>query len=99
MELASTSGGPRNASPGELNRIIHRRFKDGSERSYTVHWILDHVQEHEIHDRAQLNLACGWSGSSRPRSNAAQDGEMRSDAGTSASHLTRYLGTDLRIPA
>jgi uncharacterized damage-inducible protein DinB len=40
----------------ELSRVIHRRFDDGSERSYTVHWILDHVQEHEIHHRAQLNL-------------------------------------------
>ena len=26
------------------------------ERTYTLHWILDHVQEHEIHHRAQLNL-------------------------------------------
>ena len=43
-------------STGELDRVIHRRFDDGSERSYTVHWILDHVQEHEIHHRAQLNL-------------------------------------------
>jgi uncharacterized damage-inducible protein DinB len=40
----------------ELGRVIHRRFKDGLELSYTVHWILDHVQEHEIHHRAQLNL-------------------------------------------
>jgi uncharacterized damage-inducible protein DinB len=29
---------------------------DGIERTYTVHWILDHVQEHGIHHRAQLNL-------------------------------------------
>ena len=41
---------------GELGRVIHRRFRDGLELSYTVHWILDHVQEHEIHHRAQLNL-------------------------------------------
>lgn len=40
----------------ELSRVVHRRFDDGIERSYTVHWILDHVQEHEIHHRAQLNL-------------------------------------------
>jgi len=40
----------------ELGRVLHRRFDDGSERSYTLHWILDHVQEHEIHHRAQLNL-------------------------------------------
>jgi uncharacterized damage-inducible protein DinB len=25
-------------------------------RRYTAHWILDHVQEHEIHHRAMLNL-------------------------------------------
>ncbi len=41
---------------GELGRVIHRRLPDGREFSYTVHWILDHVQEHEIHHRAQLNL-------------------------------------------
>ena len=41
---------------GELGRVIDRRLPDGSERSYTAHWILDHVQEHEIHHRAQLNL-------------------------------------------
>jgi uncharacterized damage-inducible protein DinB len=40
----------------ELSRVIHRRFDNGLERDYTVHWILDHVQEHEIHHRAQLNL-------------------------------------------
>ena len=43
-------------SAGELGRMVHRRFNDGTERTYTVHWILDHVQEHEIHHRAQLNL-------------------------------------------
>lgn len=43
-------------SPDELSRVIHRRFTDGIERTYTVHWILDHVQEHEIHHRGQLNL-------------------------------------------
>jgi len=42
--------------PADLGRIVRRRLPDGSERTYTVHWILDHVQEHEIHHRAQLNL-------------------------------------------
>jgi uncharacterized damage-inducible protein DinB len=42
--------------PAELARVFHRRLPDGSERTYTLHWILDHVQEHEIHHRAQLNL-------------------------------------------
>ena len=41
---------------GELGRVVQRRFPDGSVWSYTLHWILDHVQEHEIHHRAQLNL-------------------------------------------
>jgi len=40
----------------ELARIYHRKLPDGSQRNYTLHWILDHVQEHEIHHRAQLNL-------------------------------------------
>jgi uncharacterized damage-inducible protein DinB len=40
----------------ELGRISTRKLPDGSERRYTLHWILDHVQEHEIHHRAQLNL-------------------------------------------
>jgi uncharacterized damage-inducible protein DinB len=40
----------------ELGRITTRTLPDGSERRYTLHWILDHVQEHEIHHRAQLNL-------------------------------------------
>ncbi len=42
--------------PSELSRVIRHRFADGVERAYTLHWILDHVQEHEIHHRAQLNL-------------------------------------------
>jgi len=40
----------------ELSRVIKRQLPDGTERSYTLHWILDHVQEHEIHHRAQLNM-------------------------------------------
>ena len=40
----------------ELERISTRQMPDGSERRYTLHWILDHVQEHEIHHRAQLNM-------------------------------------------
>jgi uncharacterized damage-inducible protein DinB len=41
---------------GELARLIQYRREDGRERQWTLHWILDHVQEHEIHHRAQLNL-------------------------------------------
>jgi uncharacterized damage-inducible protein DinB len=40
----------------ELSRRITRKFSSGLERTYTLHWILDHVQEHEIHHRAQLNM-------------------------------------------
>ncbi len=39
----------------ELDRVIrHTRQDTGVERSFTLHWILDHVQEHELHHRAQL---------------------------------------------
>lgn len=40
----------------ELARVIVNRQPGGPERACTLHWILDHVQEHEIHHRAQLNL-------------------------------------------
>ena len=40
----------------ELGRVITYRIPDGPERRPTLHWILDHVQEHEIHTRSQLNL-------------------------------------------
>jgi len=39
----------------ELDRVIpHVRPDTGEERRFTLHWILDHVQEHELHHRAQL---------------------------------------------
>jgi uncharacterized damage-inducible protein DinB len=40
----------------ELGRTITYKRPDGSSRTCTIHWILDHVQEHEIHHRAQLNI-------------------------------------------
>lgn len=40
----------------ELHRVITHRRPDGPERRFTLHWVLDHLQEHEIHHRAQLNL-------------------------------------------
>lgn len=40
----------------ELSRVVTYKPEDGEERRYTLHWILDHVQEHEIHHRGQLNL-------------------------------------------
>ena len=39
-----------------LSKIIPRKRRNGTEDALTLHWILDHVQEHEIHHRAQLNL-------------------------------------------
>jgi uncharacterized damage-inducible protein DinB len=40
----------------ELGRVIAHRSPDGAQRSFTLHWILDLVQQHEIHHRAQLSL-------------------------------------------
>ncbi len=40
----------------ELVRVFTSRDPGGPERSYTLHWILDLVQQHEIHHRAQLIL-------------------------------------------
>jgi uncharacterized damage-inducible protein DinB len=40
----------------ELGRIVHYTPPGMAPRTYTLHWILDHIQEHEIHHRAQLNL-------------------------------------------
>jgi uncharacterized damage-inducible protein DinB len=41
----------------ELSRVVTRQIEgEANLRRYTAHWILDHVQEHEIHHRAMLNL-------------------------------------------
>jgi uncharacterized damage-inducible protein DinB len=40
----------------ELSRVITYQSREAGERRFTLHWVLDHVQEHEIHHRAQLNL-------------------------------------------
>ena len=40
----------------ELTRVVVSRVPGGPERRHTVHWILDLVQQHEIHHRAQLLL-------------------------------------------
>jgi uncharacterized damage-inducible protein DinB len=40
----------------ELSRVITSRGPDGAPRNHTLHWVLDHVQEHEIHHRTQLGL-------------------------------------------
>jgi uncharacterized damage-inducible protein DinB len=38
----------------ELGRVVTHRRPDGEERTWSLHWILAHVEEHEIHHRAQL---------------------------------------------
>jgi uncharacterized damage-inducible protein DinB len=39
----------------ELAKTRTRTRVNGERETMTLHWILDHVQEHEIHHRAQLN--------------------------------------------
>ena len=40
----------------ELGRVCRWAGDGGVERKATLHWILDGVQEHEIHHRAQLTM-------------------------------------------
>ena len=40
----------------EIGRAVTYQRPQAPERRYTLHWILDHLQEHEVHHRAQLNL-------------------------------------------
>ena len=40
----------------ELERRVTHRRENGEERTYSLHWILAHVEEHELHHRAQLNM-------------------------------------------
>jgi len=40
----------------ELGRVFTRRDSGRPAQSYTLHWILDNLQQHEIHHRAQLIL-------------------------------------------
>ena len=40
----------------ELAKTATRTRRDGSTEEYTLHWILAHVEEHELHHRAQLYL-------------------------------------------
>ena len=50
----------------ELARQVTHRRDDGQERRFTLHWIFDHLQEHEIHHRAQLNLYLRLAGVEPP---------------------------------
>jgi uncharacterized damage-inducible protein DinB len=38
----------------ELSRVYVDKWPDRPERRFTLHWILDTLQQHEIHHRAQL---------------------------------------------
>lgn len=40
----------------ELDRKTSRVLKDGTSEEYSLHWILAHVEEHELHHRTQLFL-------------------------------------------
>jgi uncharacterized damage-inducible protein DinB len=40
----------------ELSRVVTSRSPGRPDRTMTVHWILDNMQQHEIHHRAQLLL-------------------------------------------
>ena len=40
----------------ELSRVITWKGDAGATRQATLHWILDGLQQHEIHHRGQLNL-------------------------------------------
>lgn len=40
----------------ELSRVVTWRGAANAERHATLHWVMDHLQEHEIHHRAQLNI-------------------------------------------
>jgi len=42
--------------PSELSRVFTWKNAEGVERRATLHWIMDHLQEHEIHHRGQLIL-------------------------------------------
>jgi uncharacterized damage-inducible protein DinB len=38
----------------ELSRRVTRTRRDGVSEEFSLHWVLEHVQEHELHHRAQL---------------------------------------------
>ncbi|MEP7028241.1 MAG: DinB family protein [Candidatus Eisenbacteria bacterium] len=50
----------------ELERPVTHRRENGEERTYSLHWILSHVEEHELHHRAQLNMYLRLLGISPP---------------------------------
>jgi uncharacterized damage-inducible protein DinB len=51
----------------ELEKIVRFRRPNGEEREYSLHYILAHVEEHELHHRAQLNLYLRMLGITPPQ--------------------------------
>jgi len=51
----------------ELGRIVTFTPRGGPPEEYSLHWILAHVQEHEIHHRAQLNMYLRMLGIAPPK--------------------------------
>jgi uncharacterized damage-inducible protein DinB len=52
----------------ELERVFTSSVRGGAERRHTVHWVLDNMQQHEIHHRAQLLLYLRLMGLTPPLS-------------------------------
>ena len=52
----------------ELSRVVVSQSPRGAERSHTLHWVLDLLQQHEIHHRAQLILYLRLMGLEPPAS-------------------------------
>ena len=52
----------------ELQRVVVSQVRGGPERRHTVHWVLDLLQQHEIHHRAQLFLYLRLMGLEPPAS-------------------------------
>ena len=40
----------------EVDKRVTFTRANGERETFSLHWILAHVEEHEIHHRAQLNL-------------------------------------------
>ena len=50
----------------ELERLVSRTRRNGEVETFTLHWILAHVEEHELHHRAQLNMYLRMMGIAPP---------------------------------
>jgi len=52
----------------ELSRVVTSKSPGRPDRTMTVHWVLDNMQQHEIHHRAQLLLYFRLMGLTPPTS-------------------------------